>query len=122
MALKYLDHVNVRTGRLAEMIRFYSEVLGMRVGPRPNFPFGGAWMYCGERPVVHLVETSEPLAPGNALQLEHFAFAADAIDELLQQLKTAGVPFRVKEVETRAQVHFSDPDGNHIHVDFTRSA
>jgi len=56
MPLKQLDHVNIRTNNLAEMVRWYSEVLGLHSGPRPDFPFGGAWMYLGDQPVVHLVE------------------------------------------------------------------
>jgi len=42
MTLSYLDHVNIRTARLAEMAEFYQAVLGLDSGPRPPFRFGGA--------------------------------------------------------------------------------
>jgi catechol 2,3-dioxygenase-like lactoylglutathione lyase family enzyme len=121
MALIYLDHVNLRTSNLAAMTRFYCSVLGLRLGARPPFTFGGAWLYCGERPVVHLVEVSSPPKPGGALGLEHFAFAANDFDELLSHLSAAGVEYRVSKLtgsETR-QVNLRDPDGNRIHIDFS---
>ena len=45
MPLGKLDHVNVRTAQLDKMIAWYEDVLEMEVGPRPNFPFPGAWLY-----------------------------------------------------------------------------
>ena len=55
MEIRKLDHVNVRTAALENMISWYTEVLGMRQGERPNFPFPGAWMYVGDVAAVHLV-------------------------------------------------------------------
>jgi catechol 2,3-dioxygenase-like lactoylglutathione lyase family enzyme len=120
MALIYLDHVNLRTQNLTGMTKFYCEVLGLSVGARPPFAFAGAWLYCGERPVVHLVEVSSPPSPSGALSLEHFAFAANDFDELHSQLSEAGVEYRVSKLagsETR-QVNLRDPDGNRVHIDF----
>ena len=57
MKLTGLDHVNIRTASLEAMIGSYETVLGLTNGARPPFGFGGAWLYVGERPVVHLVET-----------------------------------------------------------------
>jgi catechol 2,3-dioxygenase-like lactoylglutathione lyase family enzyme len=120
MGLRHLDHVNVRTSRLAEMTAFYRDVLGMTVGRRPAFPFGGAWLYCGERPVVHLVEVAAQPQPGAELQLEHFAFAAEDFDDVVARLSRAGVKHTVSTVADFGlrQVHVHDPDGNHIHIDF----
>ena len=50
-----LDHVNIRTARLAELRRFYVEGLGLTDGARPPFRFPGAWLYCGDQAAVHLV-------------------------------------------------------------------
>lgn len=120
MSVRALDHVNVRTAHLAAMTAFYRDVLGMTVGPRPAFPFGGAWLYCGGRPVVHLVEVAAQPEPGTNLRLEHFALAGDDFETLLASLARANVPHRVGEVADFGlrQVHFADPDGNHIHIDF----
>src|SRR3546814_17296537 len=52
MPLSRLDHVNLRTAELAAMQTFYSEVLGMSLGPRPPFSFDGAWLYCGGQATV----------------------------------------------------------------------
>jgi catechol 2,3-dioxygenase-like lactoylglutathione lyase family enzyme len=120
MSLRSLDHVNVRTSRLAAMKTFYQDVLGMTVGPRPAFSFGGAWLYCGGRAVVHLVEVASQPTPGPSLQLEHFAFAGDDLDVFRARLEAAGVTHRIETVADFGlrQVHLHDPDGNHIHVDF----
>jgi catechol-2,3-dioxygenase len=121
MALLYLDHVNLRTANLAGMTEFYRNVLGLRLGPRPPFAFGGAWLYCGERPVVHLVEIEQAANPSGTLGLEHFAFSADGFEELVEALKRADVEHRISKLtgsETR-QINLRDPDGNRVHIDFS---
>jgi catechol-2,3-dioxygenase len=120
MALLFLDHVNLRTANLAGMTEFYCNVLGLRSGPRPAFAFAGAWLYCGERAVVHLVEIDQAANPTGALRLEHFAFSANGFEELVAALTLAKVEHRVSKLvgsETR-QINLRDPDGNRVHVDF----
>ena len=120
MALVKFDHVNIQTTNLAAMSAFYGEVLGLPAGYRPPFGFGGAWHYCGETAVVHLVEVpSRPDPVGNP-QLEHFALQANGMAEFLGRLQRHRVPYRiavVPDIEIR-QVNLHDPDGNHIHIDF----
>jgi len=120
MPLEHLDHVNLRTHNVARMIEFYASVLGLRVGPRPAFAFGGAWLYCADRAAVHLVEVGEQPSPSGELSLEHFAFVADGFDEFEQRLQAAGIEYRTSRQlgsETR-QLNLRDPDGNRIHIDF----
>ncbi|MDJ0992800.1 MAG: VOC family protein [Dinoroseobacter sp.] len=122
MPIQRLDHVNVVTANLKEMVAWYETVLGLRSGPRPNFPFGGAWLYAGETAVVHLVEDKEQVRTGSEadLKLEHFAFSARGASDFKETLEEHGDPFKTIEVSDAAlvQFHISDPDGNHIHVDF----
>ena len=75
MAIVDLDHVNIRTTQLAKTTAFFTEVLGLVVGWRPDFPFGGAWLYAGEKDVVHLVEVAKAHVPSEGSSLDHFAFA-----------------------------------------------
>ena len=120
MPLVALDHVNIRTDRLAEMSHFYSQVLGLQPGPRPPFSFNGQWLYCGERAAIHLVEVAK--APeGGAPRIEHFAFQAEGLPAFLQTLREANVEHRIADVPGREirQVHVHDPDGNHVEVAFS---
>ncbi len=120
MPLTQLDHVNLRTANVARMVEFYSSVLGLRAGARPAFSFGGAWLYCGDRAVVHLVQVAEQPNPSGELRMEHFAFVARGFEELEQKVAAAGVEYRISKLfgsETR-QLNLKDPDGNRIHVDF----
>ena len=57
-----LDHINIRTADLAGTKAFFMDVLGLSEGWRPAFPFPGAWLYAGEKDVVHLVTIETPLA------------------------------------------------------------
>ena len=122
MPLTTLDHVNVRTARLEEMVRFYEQALGMHAGERPPFPFGGAWLYVGTQPVVHLVALDAPEQPGDP-QIEHVAFLATGLAEMTARLEAAGAPFerRVVPGVGNVQLFVRDPDGNRIEIQFDAS-
>ncbi|MDE2629012.1 MAG: VOC family protein, partial [Burkholderiales bacterium] len=55
-----LNHYSIRTADLDAVRHFYADVLGLSVGPRPDFPFPGLWMYRGDHAdpanaVVHVI-------------------------------------------------------------------
>ena len=117
--LKHFDHVNVRTANLEAMIAWYGDVLGMRPGPRPPFSFGGAWLYRGDRALIHLVDVeSDPEARDP--KLEHFALRAEGLGDFLEALRARSVEHRIGIIPGFGiiQVNLWDPDRNHIHIDF----
>ena len=122
MQVEKLDHVNIRTNRLDLLVDWYTTVLGLRRGARPQFPFAGAWMYAGESAVVHLVGVDGPPGAGSEteLRLEHFAFSASGLAEFVTRLEAMGQQFRRSDLLDfeLVQINVWDPDGNHIHVDF----
>ena len=50
-----LDHWNVYCKDLKATVRFYERYVGLTDGDRPPFNFPGAWLYAGEKPILHLV-------------------------------------------------------------------
>jgi catechol 2,3-dioxygenase-like lactoylglutathione lyase family enzyme len=121
MKLGTLDHVNVRTRNLDKMVDWYERALGMKTGPRPSFSFPGAWLYVGDKPIVHLVGVDRPLpAPQDDLRLEHFAISATGLTEFLHRLTRNDIKYRMNKVPDFpiVQVNVFDPDSNHIHIDF----
>jgi catechol 2,3-dioxygenase-like lactoylglutathione lyase family enzyme len=119
MPISFLDHVNLRTSHLKEMVRWYEDALGFKLGDRPPFKFGGAWMYLNDWPVVHLVET-EAQPNVNEPQIEHFAFRAKGLAEFAENLRNRGIEHRMVPVpgNNNAQIFTWDPDGNRIEIQF----
>lgn len=93
MAILGLDHINIRTTELAKTQAFFTEVLGLTVGWRPGFPFGGAWLYAGDKDVVHLVEVRNSGAASRGSSLDHFAFAIDDYEDAQAKLDAAGLAY-----------------------------
>jgi catechol 2,3-dioxygenase-like lactoylglutathione lyase family enzyme len=93
LAITGLDHVNIRTTELARTRAFFTDVLGLIVGWRPDFSFGGAWLYAGDKDVVHLVEVSRAGAATRGSSLDHFAFAIDDYEDARRRLDTAGMAY-----------------------------
>jgi catechol 2,3-dioxygenase-like lactoylglutathione lyase family enzyme len=125
VTLSALDHVNIRTERVDALAAFYEEILGLRRGPRPPFAFGGAWLYCNDRAVVHLVEVEPGPQPRAVdpleLRLSHFAFRGSGLSAFLERLKRVGIQHAVGKLPGApiTQVNLRDIDGNSLHVDFT---
>jgi catechol 2,3-dioxygenase-like lactoylglutathione lyase family enzyme len=122
MEIGKLDHVNIRTTRLDIMIDWYTNVLGMHSGARPDFPFPGAWMYAGGVAAVHLVGIDDKSGIGSEvdLKLEHFAFSATGGAKFEAKLQEMSVQYRRADIPEIGlyQINLWDADGNHIHLDF----
>lgn len=108
-----LNHVNIVTSKLDETRAFYERVLGLTVGYRPPFDFDGAWLYAGDKPLIHLqtVESSfnaKPEDRGPIGPLDHAAFAVAEIGAARAALDAEGVAYRA----------FSSPDGRNNQLFF----
>jgi catechol 2,3-dioxygenase-like lactoylglutathione lyase family enzyme len=93
VAITGLDHINIRTTELEKTRAFFTDVLELTVGWRPDFPFGGAWLYAGDKDVVHLVEVSHAGGASRGSALDHFAFAIDDYEDAERRLKAAGLTY-----------------------------
>jgi hypothetical protein len=105
------------------MSGFYEKVLGLKRGKRPAFGFGGAWHYCSGHAIVHLVELTDDIKPGQA-QVEHFALrATGSLKSFQRKLRRHDAPYNVVTVEdlNMRQINVFDPDGNKIEVQFVAS-
>jgi catechol 2,3-dioxygenase-like lactoylglutathione lyase family enzyme len=122
VGVKRLDHVNIRTARLAESIAFYADALGMAVVPPPgeSGTTRGAYVCDGNgTQIVHLVAASAvPDAPapvrGKAQRgmVDHFALLCTDAPAFRHRLTACDVPFEAMVVpEISAELIFvRDPN------------
>ena len=120
MTITGIDHVNIGTTRLADSVAFFRDVLGLSVGPRPDFPFPGTWLYSGESAVVHLVELTQPKSPSSGSALDHFAFRITDHDDIIARLTSAAVEFSAFDVPgtTIRQIFVRDLNGVSIELNY----
>ena len=102
-------------------LRFYTEVMGLKVLPRPEMPFAGAWLTDESgRVEIHLF-VSDALKPGPATKpsnlARHAAYAVDDLEAWRSFLRDRGHPILERNVSGRApQVFVTDPDGHTIEL------
>lgn len=133
MALETLDHYSVRTSDVEKTRLFYENVVGLRTGPRPDFPFPGAWMYLGERAVVHVIgiDPNDPSGPHGYLgeragteagtgAFDHIAFAAGDLEGMRAHFSANKIDFRERKVPNMPlhQIFVTDPNGLTIELNF----
>lgn len=124
MPILAIAHYNFRLSRalMEEVRRFYEEIVGLKLGPRPPFESFGYWLYAGEQDVLHLSEErpGDERRVGSDLTFDHVALAASNWPEHVQRLEAAGLRFRQEVVPTsgRRQLFFRDPAGNGVELIF----
>ena len=134
-----LNHFSVRTTDMETTGAFYRDVLGLTVGPRPDFPFPGLWMYRGAHSdianaVVHIIGIDPNDAEGlkrylgdrdvGALKgsgaVDHIAFFADGLAAMLAHLNNLGVNVRQRTVPSIGlhQLFLDDPNGVVVELNY----
>lgn len=119
MPILRLHHVSVIVSDTERSLRFYRDLLGLRVDPtRPDLGYPGAWLWIGELQ-IHLLElpNPDPVAdrPAHGGRDRHVALLIDDVDALAQRLDSAGIGYTRSRSGRRA-LFFRDPDGNALEL------
>lgn len=123
--MKFL-HTMVRVSDIEKSLKFYQEILGLKLDRKKELGSKGATLYfltdetgCCE---IELTYNHEAPECGYELgtQFGHFAFAVDNMDEFAEKLKNHGYdferePYRLTEVGSLI-AFIKDPDGMMIEL------
>lgn len=134
-----LNHYSIRSTDLDACRSFYEDVLGLRVGPRPDFPFPGLWLYEGDtatwsNSVVHIIgiDRNDPEGLKRYLgdrdesslhgtgAVDHVAFFTTGLAQMLATLREHGIEGRERTVPLLGlhQVFVDDPNGVVVELNF----
>lgn len=134
-----LNHYSIRAADLEASRRFYVDALGLAVGPRPDFPFPGLWLYAGDtsvwaNAVVHLIAADRgdprglqgylgeraPASRRGSGALDHVAFFATGLAERRAVLQRLGLATRERQVPGLGlhQLFVEDPDGIVVELNY----
>jgi catechol 2,3-dioxygenase-like lactoylglutathione lyase family enzyme len=149
MEIKRIDHYSIRTTDVEASRKFYTEVVGLEVGPRPAFKFPGFWLYNGKPPadlehsggnygIVHImgVDPNDPQGlidtlgfvdpetlKGSTGALDHIALSVTGRESMVARCKQGNVSYFERKVPTLGlhQMFIKDPNGVIIELNFPAS-
>ncbi len=134
-----LNHFSIRSLEIEQTTAFFSQILGLTAGPRPQFPFPGVWLYNGphdewSNAVVHLIAIDkndpeglkqylgdrDPSSLKGSGAVDHIAFFATGLEEKLKHLKALNIPFHERTVPVIKlhQIFLEDPNGIVIELNY----
>jgi catechol 2,3-dioxygenase-like lactoylglutathione lyase family enzyme len=135
MPISHLEHFLVAADDIDATRDWYARVLGMKSGPHPDFGFPVHWMYVDNIDIVHigpsarqageiqkkyLGRTSQSSEQGTGA-LDHIAFRATGLRQMLEHLKREKVPFSQRRANGQAlfQLFLYDPNGIKIELNYS---
>lgn len=125
MAVLGFNHYNLRAERsMMEQLKvFYRDVVGLRIGDRPQLTSFGYWLYAESIDVLHLSEAKpeEKRRENVATTFDHVAFTATDYDATIVRLGKLSIEFKTREISDtgQKQIFFRDPAGNGIELNFS---
>jgi catechol 2,3-dioxygenase-like lactoylglutathione lyase family enzyme len=126
MPVHALHHYTIRcTPReLPALVDFYTRVMRLEVGARPEIPAPGAWLYANGQPIVHLyAHLAQPVACAEQLvtgPLDHVSFRSRGLAEMRTHLTCVGEPYTEAPIPgwNMHQLFLHDPRGLKIEMTF----
>jgi catechol 2,3-dioxygenase-like lactoylglutathione lyase family enzyme len=129
MQVTGLFHVAIKTNDLDATVKFYTEVLGMKLVHRPDFGFPGAWIAAGDDvPIIHIYAGGPALLDGKTpygtAALDHVSLTIKGWDECLERVKRLGYDWRAAIVPGTSlwQIFVHDPSGVMMELTFDGKA
>ena len=125
MPVTALHHFTIRCApeELPPLVDFYTRVMRLAPGARPDIPAPGAWLYADGQPIVHLyAHLSAPDSPADPAtgHVDHISFRSRGLAEMRGHLRALGVPFTEAPIPGWAihQLFLHDPRGLRIEMTF----
>jgi extradiol dioxygenase family protein len=117
-------HLNIRCAMedLPAIEKFYGDVLGLKTGPRPDFKFGGIWLYDGDNPIIHVgarFPKGSFVKDKHSGSVDHIAFKSTGAVEFRKRLKKLDIEFEEQNIKDAGyQVFLYDPVGTKLEFNF----
>jgi len=135
MPVTRLEHYLVVCDALERTRTFYSDVLGMSVGYRPELGFDGYWLYLDDVACLHLADrvsyadykarvgTPVPKQMEDTGAIDHIAFNATGFGETIARLEGRGITYHQNFVGGVGlkQIFVQDPNGITLELNFRES-
>ena len=136
MPLSHIEHFLLQTDDMEATRDWYVRVLGMRVGPSPDFKFPVFWLYLGDRDVVHVTQGGKGVSENRKRYVgqqstdvrgtgvvDHIAFRASGLKQTVAHLKSLGIEFRSRRVSDQGlyQLFLMDPNEVKIELNFDQA-
>ncbi|WP_076998377.1 VOC family protein [Variovorax sp. KK3] len=125
MPVAALHHFTIRCtpDDLPPLFDFYTRVMRLEPGARPEVPAPGAWLYAGGQPIVHLyahLATPDEVAQPVTGHVDHISFRAHGLTEMREHLHALDVPFAEAPIPgwDIHQLFLHDPRGMKIEMTF----
>lgn len=114
-----MNHFTVIAEDLDRTLEFYTGLLGLQMGPRPDLGFPGAWLYADGRPILH-VYTDRPVPAQRAGVIDHMAFTASGLKDIKARFDARGIPYDLRRQRGAGtwQLFCNDPSGAKVELDF----
>lgn len=125
MPVNALHHFTIRCtpDELPALADFYTRVIRLEPGARPEIPAPGAWLYADGQPIVHLyahlAAPDAPFEPATG-HVDHISFRSNGLAEMRRHLSDLAVPFTEAPIPGWAihQLFLHDPRGLRIEMTF----
>ncbi|MGA0114635.1 MAG: hypothetical protein ACO3IW_03700 [Burkholderiales bacterium] len=126
MKIDRIHHLNIRCapGDLERVEKFYGEVIGLKKGPRPNFPNPGIWLYLDGHPLVHVSARCAEgfLQEKHHSSVDHIAFDSHGAAEFQARLDSMKIQYEQQNVaDAGYQIFLRDPIGTMLEFNFPNS-
>jgi catechol 2,3-dioxygenase-like lactoylglutathione lyase family enzyme len=134
--IHHLEHFLIQTADMEGTRDWYVKVLGLREGKHPDFKFPVCWLYIGDTDVIHITEGGKNVSANRLKYLgqqsdavhgtgviDHVAFRCTGLQEMMQHLQAAAVPFKKRQVDEQGlfQLFLTDPNGIKVELNFANS-
>lgn len=109
---------------LPALLAFYTRILGLTQGYRPDLRHPGYWLYAGGHAIVHLNALLNESPPHGGGALDHIALAAHGLPSTRDSLLAAGIHFDESPLAGTHlhQVFVQDPLGLKLELNFDLKA
>ena len=123
-----LFHIAIKTDNLAATRRFWTDIIGLKEFPRPDFGYPGAWLGCtqpGGLAIIHVYAGGPALgpegkAPAGTAAIDHVSLSCSGYCSYVSRFTAPGLDWREFIVPETSlwQLFAYDPSGVQLELTF----
>jgi catechol 2,3-dioxygenase-like lactoylglutathione lyase family enzyme len=133
MPLAFMEHFLIQSADIEATKDWWVKVLGLRVGPSPDFKFPVYWLYVGDRDVLHITQGGANVSDNRMKYLgqtsqatqgsgviDHIGFRASGLHNMIDHLTKLGIEFKERQVDDQGlyQLFLFDPNGVKVELNY----